>query len=132
MPGLLPEDFGPQLQEANLQNGEHPMDLLELGETMITKYIEDAAPLMQPAAVESRVSGVIGASRCRATWICSISGADRRLEERPQAAEGYFARSSASTYELCDDYAGRKRRLPVGYRDEREDGQPDSKELLYQ
>jgi hypothetical protein len=27
---------------------------------MVTKYIEDAAPLIRPAAVESRVSGVIG------------------------------------------------------------------------
>jgi len=36
------------------------MELLELGETMVTKYIEDAAPLVRPAAVESRVSGVIG------------------------------------------------------------------------
>jgi RecB family exonuclease len=52
--------LGPPLEEAKLQKGEHPMDLLELGETMVTKYIEDAAPLIQPAAVESRVSGVIG------------------------------------------------------------------------
>src|ERR1700738_3500935 len=67
--------LGPQLEEAKLQKGEHPMELLELGETMVTKYIEDAAPLIRPAAVESRVSGVIGgvaASRCRATWTCSI------------------------------------------------------------
>src|SRR5271165_5731290 len=52
--------LGPQLEEAKLQKGEHPMELLELGETMVTKYIEDAAPLVRPAAVESRVSGVIG------------------------------------------------------------------------
>ena len=52
--------LGPQLEEAKLQKGEHPMELLELGETMVAKYIEDAAPLIQPAAVESRVSGVIG------------------------------------------------------------------------
>src|SRR6202167_2690478 len=48
--------LGSQLEEAKL----HPMELLELGETMVTKYIEDAAPLIRPAAVESRVSGVIG------------------------------------------------------------------------
>jgi RecB family exonuclease len=52
--------LGPQLEEAKLQKGDHPMELLELGETMVTKYIEDAAPLIRPAAVESRVSGVIG------------------------------------------------------------------------
>jgi RecB family exonuclease len=52
--------LGPQLEEAKLQKGEHPMELLELGETMVTKYMEDAAPFIRPAAVESRVSGVIG------------------------------------------------------------------------
>ena len=30
--------LGPQLEEAKLQKGEHPMELLELGETMVTKY----------------------------------------------------------------------------------------------
>jgi hypothetical protein len=57
--GFFRKTLGPQLEEAKLQKGEHPMELLELGETMVTKYIEDAAPLIQPA-VESRVSGVIG------------------------------------------------------------------------
>jgi RecB family exonuclease len=52
--------LGPQLEEAKLQKGEHPLELLELGETMVRKYMEDAAPLIGPAAVESRVSGVIG------------------------------------------------------------------------
>jgi RecB family exonuclease len=46
--------LGPQLEEAKLQKGEHPIELLELGETMVTRYIEDAAPLIRPAAVESR------------------------------------------------------------------------------
>ena len=41
--------LGPQLEEAKLQKGEHPVELLELGETMVTKYIEDAAPLVRPA-----------------------------------------------------------------------------------
>ena len=52
--------LGQELEEAALHKDEHPMELLELGETMVTKYIKDAAPLIQPAAVESKVSGVIG------------------------------------------------------------------------
>jgi hypothetical protein len=44
------------------------MELLELGETMVTKYIEDAAPLIRPAAVESRVSGVIGGVKVSGYW----------------------------------------------------------------
>lgn len=52
--------LGRQLEPVRLQKNEHPMELLELGETIIAKYIEEAAPSIQPAAVESRVSGVIG------------------------------------------------------------------------
>jgi RecB family exonuclease len=52
--------LGEHLEEAVLQKGEHPMEFLELGEAMIQKYLLEAAPLIQPAAVESRVSGIIG------------------------------------------------------------------------
>jgi RecB family exonuclease len=52
--------LGEHLEESELQKGEHPMEFLELGETMVQKYLAEAAPLIQPAAVESRVSGVIG------------------------------------------------------------------------
>jgi len=52
--------LGQQLEEIRLQKGEHPMELLELGTAMVAKYLADAAPLIQPAAVESRVSGIIG------------------------------------------------------------------------
>ena len=52
--------LGQQLEEIRLQKGEHPMELLELGTSMVAKYLAEAAPLIQPAAVESRVSGIIG------------------------------------------------------------------------
>jgi hypothetical protein len=39
------------------------MELLELGTTMVAKYLGEAAPLIQPAAVESRVAGIIGGVR---------------------------------------------------------------------
>ena len=49
--------LGERLQEAVLQKGEHPMEFLEVGETMIVKYLAEAARLIQPAVVKSRVSG---------------------------------------------------------------------------
>jgi RecB family exonuclease len=52
--------LGQHLEEAALQKGENPMEFLELGETMVQKYLAEAAPLIQPAAVESRVCGLIG------------------------------------------------------------------------
>jgi hypothetical protein len=51
--------LGRQLETVRLQKDEHPMELLELGETMIAKYLEEAAPSIRPAAVESRVSGYV-------------------------------------------------------------------------
>ena len=39
-------------KKPKLQKGEHPMELLELGETMVTKYIEGRPlALIRPAAV---------------------------------------------------------------------------------
>jgi RecB family exonuclease len=52
--------LGRQLETIRRQKDEHPMELLEQGETMVAKYIVEAAPSIQPAAVESRVSGMIG------------------------------------------------------------------------
>lgn len=52
--------LGRELEEVKLQKDERPMELLELGTTMVTKYLAEAAPLIQPAAVESRVAGIIG------------------------------------------------------------------------
>lgn len=55
--------LGAHLENTRLEKGEHPLELLELGETMIAKYFSEVAPLIQPAAVEERVSGMIGAVR---------------------------------------------------------------------
>jgi RecB family exonuclease len=55
--------LGRELEQIKLRKDEHPMGLLELGTTMVSKYLAEAAPLIQPAAVESRVSGIIGGVR---------------------------------------------------------------------
>ena len=55
--------LGRELEQVKLQKDEHPMELLELGTTMVAKYLGEAAPLIQPAAVESRVAGIIGGVR---------------------------------------------------------------------
>src|SRR6516225_6368661 len=45
--------LGVHLEQAVLEKGEHPVELLELGSAMVEKYLAEAAPLIQPAAVES-------------------------------------------------------------------------------
>src|SRR5437660_7555198 len=75
--------LGPQLEEAKLQKGEHPMELLELGETMVTKYIEDAAPLIRPG--RCRIQSLRRDWRCQGVGLCGPAryrGTDRRLKER--------------------------------------------------
>jgi hypothetical protein len=52
--------LGEHLEQAVLEKSEHPVELLELGSAMVEKYLVEAAPLIQPAAVESRVFGRIG------------------------------------------------------------------------
>ena len=84
--------LGPQLEEAKLQKGEHPMELLELGETMVTKYVEDAAPLIQPAAVESRVSGMIGG--VKVSGYVDLLDIEGRISRRPSIKN--MAKSVAS------------------------------------
>ena len=57
---LFRDILGQQLEDAVLLAGEQPLELLELGEIMLTKYLAEAAPLTHPAAVETTVKGVIG------------------------------------------------------------------------
>lgn len=52
--------LGERLEEVALHNSNEAMQLLEVGETMVGKYLAEAAPPIQPAAVESRVSRIIG------------------------------------------------------------------------
>jgi putative RecB family exonuclease len=52
--------LGQHLEHTALRRDEHPVELMDLGAAMIEKYMREAAPLIQPAAVETRVSGVIG------------------------------------------------------------------------
>ncbi len=134
LPEILPKGLGTGTGRSQATKGEHPMELLELGETMATKYIEDAAGLLiRPAAVESRVSGVIGGRQgVGLRGSADIEGRIIGSKSMGSSRSRDRARSSPVAYELCDDHASRKRGLPVGHRDKREDGQPDSKELFYQ
>lgn len=54
------EALGRHLQELLPRRGEHPTEMLDVGGVMVAKYLEEAAPSIQPAAVESKVSGAIG------------------------------------------------------------------------
>ena len=46
-------------EEAEFRDEEDPTELGRTGETLVTKYMEEAAPKIEPQAVEMRVEGVI-------------------------------------------------------------------------
>lgn len=75
--------LGRELEQVKLQNDERPMELLELGTTMVAKYLAEAAPLIQPAAVESRVAGIIGG--VRASGYVDLLDAEGRLIDSESA-----------------------------------------------
>jgi hypothetical protein len=49
--------------ETEFHDAEDPDELGKAGETLVTKYMEEAAPRIEPAAVEMRVEGVIAGVR---------------------------------------------------------------------
>ena len=46
-------------EDTEFRDDENPNDLGKAGEALVAKYMEDAAPKIEPAAVEMRVEGVI-------------------------------------------------------------------------
>jgi len=57
--------LGHHLESAVLDRGVHAVEILDLGNVMLEKYLREAAPLIEPAAVETPVTGLIGGVRVR-------------------------------------------------------------------
>lgn len=57
--------LGQHLESAALVRGVDAVEMLELGTVMLQKYLCEAAPLIQPAAVETAVTGMIGGVKVR-------------------------------------------------------------------
>jgi len=57
--------LGQHLESAALVRGVDAVEMLELGTVMFQKYLCEAAPLIQPAAVETAVTGMIGGVKVR-------------------------------------------------------------------
>jgi hypothetical protein len=57
--------LGRHLECAVLTIGAHLDELMDLGTVMVQKYMQEAVPLIHPAAVETRVASVIGGVKVR-------------------------------------------------------------------
>jgi RecB family exonuclease len=57
--------LGQHLENVALGRGVNQVEILDLGSMMLEKYLCEAAPLIQPAAVEAPVGGLIGGVKVR-------------------------------------------------------------------
>jgi hypothetical protein len=57
---LFRDAWHEQSQQAEFRDDEDPAEVGKLGEQLVAKYMDEAAPWIQPAAVELDVSGQIG------------------------------------------------------------------------
>ena len=106
---------GRELEQVKLQKNEHPMELLELGTTMVAKYLGEAAPLIQPAAVESRVAGIIGG--VRVSGYVDLLDAEGRLTDSKSAIKpirgiAHDHRLQLTSYAIITPAATRRSFIP--------------------
>lgn len=57
--------LGRHLETVAIERGTHPVEAMDLGCVMLEKYLCEAAPLIQPRVVETRVAGAIGGVKVR-------------------------------------------------------------------
>jgi hypothetical protein len=119
------EILGQQLEDAVLLDREQPLELLELGEIMLMKYLDEAAPLIQPAAVETKVKGVIGGVKVYG-YVDLLD-----IEERPETFQGRLSRPPPPVHQLRNDDSGRDGALPARYGHQGQNRQPDPEEPDY-
>jgi len=65
---IFRDSWATEREQTEFRDDEDPSELALCGEALVSKYMEQQAPLIQPAAVEMRVEGQIGGIRVQG-WI---------------------------------------------------------------
>jgi hypothetical protein len=65
---IFRDSWATEREQTEFRDDEDPSELAACGEALVSKYMEQQAPLIQPAAVEMRVEGQIGGIRVQG-WI---------------------------------------------------------------
>src|SRR5258706_5057499 len=63
VPGVVAifrDSWATEREQTEFRDDEDPSELAACGEALVSKYMEQQAPLIQPAAVEMRVEGRVG------------------------------------------------------------------------
>ena len=96
-------------EETEFHDAEDPDELGKIGEALVAKYMEEAAPRIEPAAVEMRVAGVI--SGVRVTGYIDLLDVDgcvidiKTAKVRPGGISPMH-RFQVATYRVLTDLAG--------------------------
>jgi PD-(D/E)XK nuclease superfamily len=69
---IFRESWDIERERTEFRDDEDPSELATCGEALVVKYMDQLAPLIQPAAVEMRVEGRIGGIRVQG-WIVRSS-----------------------------------------------------------
>jgi RecB family exonuclease len=111
---LFRAEWKQQLEQVTLEKGDDPEDMREAGEVMTRVYMEQAAPQIQPAAVEKHVAGVIGGVNVHGYIdILDVTGTviDPKTAKRAggEAPAGY--RNQVATYAMLEPASNGTARL---------------------
>jgi RecB family exonuclease len=108
------DSFAKQLEGAALAEDESADDLAGCGESMIRVYMREAAPTIQPAAVELPVEGEIGGVRVHGIVdLLTIDGdvIDIKTAARKPSGVSAAHRLQVSTYAMLTDGASGRGRI---------------------
>ena len=106
----------PLIQELEFHEHDDPTELGKIGEALVTKYMEEAAPRIEPLAVELRVEGVISGVRVTGyVDLIDVNGCviDIKTAKRGQSVIDPMYRFQVATY--CHPTPLRSRNRPHRY-----------------
>ena len=110
---LFRDAWSGEREQAEFRDDGDPLELGACGEALVSKYMDEAAPLIEPAAVEMRVQGEIGGIRVQG-WIDLMDVNGRIIDlkaaaRRPSGIESDYKFQIATYAQLTPGASGEVR-----------------------
>jgi hypothetical protein len=124
------EAFAMATEDAEFREDEEPAALIETGRALVRRYMDDAAPWIEPQAVELPVEGVIAGVRVQGIVdLLDMEGRNYRLQDRRAPSSRHHTGVPPAVDDVFDDHSGRRRLVQTGHRHEDQDGRTGAAEL---
>jgi hypothetical protein len=124
------QEWSPLMADAAWQDEEDADELAATGQVLVTAYLTEAAPPVQPRAIEQTVQGEIAGVRVRRIVdLLDTDGSRARLQDDLQATEWSLGRTQSATDNLRDDHIRGRRPVSAGHGHENQDGTGSAVEL---